>query len=189
MSLTRERLSHSSPSPSSPLFTFTLLLSERIITGFYQQSLAFTRLSYVSSLLLLLGFSVQNGNQAWVEKREKFWNIFFMTHGTTTKINRRGGDMFCKFVFAFLFFSMCCFETSGSHMWDGGCAGEGVAVEDMYIRPKTKRIEVFIYLFFCQLLPWITLELNRNNKKQTTDLVKLAFIYICQDTVGGWETV
>lgn len=33
-----------------------------------------------------------------------------MTHGTTTKINRRGGDLFCKFVFAYIVFHQCCFE-------------------------------------------------------------------------------
>lgn len=35
----------------------------------------------------------------------------FMTHGTTTKINRSGGDLIRKFVFAFVFFYQpCCFE-------------------------------------------------------------------------------
>lgn len=109
-------------------------------------------------------------------KRVLGFKISFMTHGSITKINRRGGDLFRKFVFCFFF--------SDSHIW----AVEGVAAEGMYIRSKLGEqkavfqclllaVCMYFSLFlspcsFCSAAQ-ITLEPNTKNN----------CIYICQDTL------
>lgn len=103
-SLTGERLSHSSCSPTSPCFTFTLSLSKS--TSLQAVIIVYIFLSCVS--YYQRGFFLSRREIRHGRKRDR--TFLFMTHGTTTKINRRGGDLFCKFVFAFNSHHQCCFR-------------------------------------------------------------------------------